>query len=359
MDSDSRNRLLEEMSDCMVRDTGVEEMMRRVCAFFSAPRGGICRTEGEKKPVLLAGCGFDGEKEAEEAVQNLREKEEETSYILYPYDFPDFSGFLFLERPSVDGKTEKMQQMLGEICRNMYIAIHHRELVQQLQQREEELQYVCNALLEIKEKEEKRIALELHDEIGQNLTSMLLYLRLCQKEPAGERLTEILTKLRLLVSETLSETRRIVRHMRPKELEELGLVPALYWYFSEYKKRQPQISFVHTISISDLRIPEEAEMALYRVIVEALTNISRHARADHVCFSMAREENRLHVQVEDNGCGMELESAKQRGMGLLGMQERIHRAGGHFFLDSAPGSGTRLSIWLPLAAKEIEDRGRD
>ena len=222
----------------------------------------------------------------------------------------------------------------------------NRELVRQLREREEELQYAYNAVMDIREEEARRIALELHDGIGQNLTSMLLYLRLCRREPTGERLTEILEKLQLLVSQTLSETQRIVRHMRPKALEELGLVQALYWYMNEYQKNIPQIELEYSIIVPGLNLPEDVEVALYRTILEAMTNIARHASANRVCFIMLRVEERLVIQISDDGVGMNIASCKRKGMGLLGMQERMRKIGAEYEMESIEGYGTWIRIVL-------------
>ena len=232
------------------------------------------------------------------------------------------------------------------------IQAENRQLVEQLREREEELQYAYSALMEIREEEARRIALELHDGIGQNLTSMLLYLRLCRREPMTERATEILDKLQLLVSQTLSETQRIVRHMRPKALEELGLVQALYWYFSEYRKKMPQIQLEANITAVGLTLPEEVEAALYRVIIEAMTNIARHAQAGKVCFVMLKMDNHLVIQISDDGVGMDIATSRRKGMGLLGMQERIRKISGEFTQESILGQGTWIRILLPLSKRE-------
>jgi len=240
-----------------------------------------------------------------------------------------------------------MEENTREICQEE-IEAENRELVRRLREREEELQYAYNALVDIKEEEARRVALELHDGIGQNLTSMLLYLRLCRREPMSGRLEEILEKLQLLVSQTLSETQRIVRHMRPKALEELGLVQALYWYFSEYRKKLPQMEVEYSITVPGLVLSEDVELALYRVIVEALTNIARHARAKRVCFVMLRMDGQLIVQISDDGVGMDVTVSKRQGMGLLGMQERMRNIGAEFTMESLLGQGTWIRILFPL-----------
>jgi len=244
---------------------------------------------------------------------------------------------------TIENKTENSDQKIqGDM------EAKNRELVRQLQEREEELQYAYNALMDAREADARNIALELHDGIGQNLTSMLLYLRLCRREPMNERLTEILEKLQLLVSQTLNDTQRIVRHMRPKALEELGLVQALYWYFGEYRKRLPQQEFEYSITVPGLVLPEDVEGALYRVIMEALTNIARHAQASRVSFVMLRMDGHLILQISDDGVGMDIASSKRKGMGLLGMQERMRKIGAEFTLESVMGQGTWISITLPL-----------
>ena len=240
-----------------------------------------------------------------------------------------------------------LQPIINQQCHED-MESQNRQLVRQLQEREEELSHAYTALMEAREEEARSIALELHDGIGQNLTSMLLYLRLCRREPMSDRLAEILEKLQLLVSQTLSETQRIVRHMRPKALEELGLVQALYWCFNEYRKKMPQTIWDYSITVPRLNLPEEVEAALYRVITEALTNVARHAQAKRVSFVMIRMDGQLVIQLSDDGVGMEIANAKRKGMGLLGMQERIRKIGGEFIIESLEDQGTWIRIRLPL-----------
>ena len=101
-----------------------------------------------------------------------------------------------------------------------------------------------------------------------------------------------------------------------------------------------------------MRLPRDVETVLYRVVQESLTNIARHARARHVTIAIRQEEDTLYVEVTDDGHGFDVTdilSAEQRGLGLLGMQERIELLGGQFSLDSTPGSGTRIEIRLALS----------
>lgn len=192
-------------------------------------------------------------------------------------------------------------------------------------------------LLRAQEEERRRVGRELHDGVGSLLTAALLTLKVAEKHP------EKLPEARNQVAEALEEVRRLSRELRLPLLDDLGLEAALRRYLEGYQKSGLRVE-------ADLQVPplpKEKEVALFRVLQEALTNVLRHAKARRVRVALWVEEDRLFGAVEDDGVGFDLERTPV-SVGLLGMQERIEGLGGSLHLRSAPGEGTRVEFGVPL-----------
>jgi signal transduction histidine kinase len=139
--------------------------------------------------------------------------------------------------------------------------------------------------------------------------------------------------------------------LRPSMLDDLGLLPALQWQAREISKRTGMAVTVDAESVAD-DLPEEHKTCIYRVVQEALHNCTRHAFARNVRIQVVQESLRIRLTVIDDGQGFD--STHARGLGLLGMEERVTHLGGRFHLHSEPGRGTRLRIDIPLAARAVE-----
>jgi signal transduction histidine kinase len=192
------------------------------------------------------------------------------------------------------------------------------------------------------ELERQRLARELHDETGQALTSILLGLK--QLEGADERSVEA---VRELVVATLQDVRRLAVELRPKVLDDFGLVPAL--------ERLAQGFADHTGIQVDLeagaiteRPPQEVETAIYRIVQEALTNVVKHAHAQRVSVFLTRSDDRIRAVIEDDGQGFEPGAPDGGGVGLIGMRERIELLEGTLAVESTPTSGTTLAVEVPV-----------
>ena len=197
------------------------------------------------------------------------------------------------------------------------------------------------------ELERKRLARELHDETGQALTSILLGLR--SIEDAGDRdaVRDAVGELRERVVATLQDVRRLAVELRPKALDDFGLVSALE-RLTETFQEQTAIDVELQASIRDERLPGEVETALYRIAQEALTNVVKHAEATHVSVLLVRRDGAVAVVVEDDGRGFDPEQTDEGGLGLLGMRERIETLGGRLAVESGEGAGTTLVAEVPL-----------
>jgi signal transduction histidine kinase len=207
-------------------------------------------------------------------------------------------------------------------------------------------------LVDAQEQERRAISRELHDEVGQSLSALLMELgNLGAVAPGDAELRSHVESIRKLAESSVNVVRNMALLLRPSMLDDLGLVPALQWQAREISKRTGMAVTVDAESVAD-DLPEEHKTCIYRVVQEALHNCSRHAFARSVRIQVVQENARIHLSVLDDGQGFD--STHTRGLGLLGMEERVTHLGGRFQLQSEPGHGTRLRIEIPLAARAVE-----
>ncbi len=217
---------------------------------------------------------------------------------------------------------------------------------------------VPRQLLEAQEIERRRIARELHDEIGQLLTGLKLTLDMVRHDPAAaESITGCLSHAQSLVDELLSRVREMSLELRPAMLDNLGLLPALLWHFERLATlAQLQVEFKH-IGIEQRRFPPEIETTAYRIVQEALTNVSRHAQVSKATVRIWAMTDVLGLEIEDLGIGCEVAAVLEApySTGISAMRERAFLMGGQFTLESAPGQGTRIQVELPLQQRSHEE----
>ena len=202
-------------------------------------------------------------------------------------------------------------------------------------------------LVRAQEEERKALSRELHDEAGQSFSAILLETENLLDVEHAEASRLHLESIRGLAQRGLAVARDMALLLRPSMLDDFGLVPALNWQAKETAKR----TGLHVqVSAEELPIdlPEEHKTCIYRVVQEALNNVVRHAQASAAQVHLQRSEGGIELSVQDNGTGFD--AGRARGLGLLGMEERVHHLGGVFKIDSQPGRGTLLTISLPLAS---------
>ena len=202
-------------------------------------------------------------------------------------------------------------------------------------------------VVEGQELERGRLARELHDETGQALTSILLGLKRVEEAKSREDAGAAAAELRGEIVKTLQAVRRLAVELRPKALDDFGLVPALE-RLAEAFGGDSGIAIDLEANIGDDRLPPEVETALYRIAQEALTNVTKHARAQHVSVVVTRRPGSVNVVVEDDGRGFGTEDGEGDGLGLVGMKERVGLLGGRLAIESAEGSGTTIVAEVPL-----------
>ena len=203
-------------------------------------------------------------------------------------------------------------------------------------------------VVEAQELERGRLARELHDETGQALTSILLGLQSIRAADSETAANRAVADVRELIVQALQDVRRLAVELRPTALDDFGLVPAVERLAGTFEER----TGIHTAleaSLPDGRFPPEIETVLYRVIQEALTNVVKHAGAERVSIVIAQRGDGIRVVVEDDGRGFDAEDVRHDALGVVGMRERVALVGGTLDVESAPGAGTTLAAYVPLA----------
>jgi two-component system NarL family sensor kinase len=218
---------------------------------------------------------------------------------------------------------------------------------------EERLRALTHRVVQVQEAERGRVALELHDNITQNLCAVLpRWAALANKLPAREKASRAeVMKLSEMLGQTVEEVQRIARNLRSSVLDELGLVPALRATCTEFAHRTG-VSLKLACKPLTARLPAEGELALYRILQNALENVEKHARARHVTVRL-RQRAFVQLTINDDGIGFDPEhhAARQKGMGglgLLSMRERATYVGGDFKIKSVRGVGTEIEVLIPL-----------
>lgn len=210
----------------------------------------------------------------------------------------------------------------------------------------EDLRRLSERLVTVQEEERRNLSRELHDDLGQVMSAMIMELGKLDAGPSDTPARrDALASLRHLAEENVAKVRDMALLLRPAMLDELGLIPALRWQAREVARRTGlRVKFVSDDLSDDL--PESHRTCVFRVVQEALNNCVKHSRATDVRVVLHRDATGLSVSVQDDGAGFDASHSK--GLGLLGMTERVTGLGGRFHIDSKPGQGTVLSAWFPL-----------
>jgi two-component system, NarL family, sensor histidine kinase UhpB len=364
--------LLCDLSEARKLATQIDQLNERMRAIFDLVPVAIWITEGESVVYANAACArlFGSE----------------------PRDsFAGQSVFNFLSPGSHDLVRGKVVQALaqqdavltlnGEITRHdgtlrqveMVVAAlpdHQRTLVQmvisditkQSQERHallhsrRTLRELSANLVEAREEERRRIARELHDELGQRLTALKLELATLDRADDARARADRTQAMIDMVDDTVAATRRISMDLRPPMLDDLGLHAAIEWLAHDFERRTGLRAGLQLASVPELIEPKTAT-ALYRIVQEALTNVVRHARATEVQIAVVRKEDAIEITVQDNGDGFpSLPPHSPRGsFGLIGIRERVLLLGGQLSVSNAPDGGARLVVSLPLVEAGVPD----
>lgn len=208
------------------------------------------------------------------------------------------------------------------------------------------------AVIRGQEEERRRVAREIHDGPAQLLANVVLRIDVCQRlvDQAPDRLREELIQLKDLVRLSLQDVRKVIFDLRPMALDDLGLIPALRTFFKEYQSRTAIATDLAAFG-ADRRMDRTLEVAIFRLVQEALTNVEKHAQAAQVWVTVDAPPGKdLKVVIKDDGVGFEVQARRGSDtghFGLVGMRERVELLGGKFEIQSAPGGGTRVQFTVP------------
>ena len=258
------------------------------------------------------------------------------------------SGFLKIGQDVT--RRRQTEEALRELNESLERRVEERtaELMQATEARRQVLQQLVTA----EEEERRRISRELHDQMGQQVTGLMLGLRAVQREAEPPALADRLRDLERLASEIARNIQNMAVELRPPALDTLGLVAAVQNHLEEWSRRFGIRCDFHARGLAGVRLPAETETTLYRVAQEGLNNVLKHAGATHVDLLLERQNGTVRLILEDDGAGFDVEQTLRSGenarrLGVRGMRERIALLGGEMEIESAPGSGTTIYVRVP------------
>jgi two-component system sensor histidine kinase UhpB len=235
------------------------------------------------------------------------------------------------------------------------VARLHRSFVRMLERLEAERRRASSAALHAQEEERARVARDLHDEVNQSLTGLLLRLEALRAQAPPEMARE-LVEIRSVANKAMEELLALARQLRPTALDDLGLKAALAGHISELE-RQGEIDAAFAAEGDLSSLPRDVQTVIYRVAQEALSNAIRHSGAERLDVRLARNDGNVELVVADDGRGFTFDQAT-RGLGIAGMRERALLVNGDLQVESRPQVGTRVRLLVPIRDADDRDRGQ-
>jgi PAS domain S-box-containing protein len=252
------------------------------------------------------------------------------------------------------GYTQADQEVVESLAPAIVEALMHHRAEEALKGSESKLRYLADQLLTAQENERKRLAAELHDELGHALLALKLHLSSIERKlpPEQESVKEEIRGQLEYIHEVIQDVRRLYHDLSPGDVEDLGLTKALRTLINDFAGHFPQI--IWQVDLADLEglFSLPVQTTIYRILQEALTNIGKHANPSAVTISATKENHQVQFIVQDNGAGFDVAQAlgsrsSGRGVGLVAMEERLNMVGGSFEIQSRVHEGTRLSFTIP------------
>ena len=260
---------------------------------------------------------------------------------------------------SFDNMRIKLYESLESIHRhNIELENRVLERTQQIRQSRQKVESLLKKLLSSQEDERKRIARELHDDILQDISAFLIKLDICKMYP--EKITtEKIDEMRMIALKTIDGIHNVIQNLRPTILDDLGLEAGIKWLLDKHLGERGIHYYLTIKAEPNKRFDPRVEIALFRILQESIVNIARHSEAGNVFVILKTEKDSVVVDIEDDGEGFDVHSVLRhtsdggRGLGLLGMKERASLLDGKLQVCSSPGSGTKVSLRIPLKPLEV------
>ncbi len=255
----------------------------------------------------------------------------------------------------------KLAESMDHVTRHtLELETRVRERTQQINESQKRAEVLLQKIISTQEEERKRIGRELHDDTLQELSAALMRIDLCRLHPEEVSLEKI-DDIHKIIVKALDGIISIIQNLRPPLLDDLGLVPAITSLLDLHLGEKGISYFFNTARVSDRRFRPEVEITLFRIVQEAVANTARHAKAEHFFIMIQSDDDTIQVDLEDDGegfnpnllyTGASYDALDRRGLGLLGMRERVTLLGGTIHLCSTPGQGTQIEIRIPLIEPE-------
>ncbi len=263
-------------------------------------------------------------------------------------------GIMNLACPKEQRITVDDLKLLTAIGHQVGIAIENARLYEEVRQKEALRRRLLDELIRVQEEERKRVARELHDRVGQNLTALIMAVGSAEEilPPEAAHVRKHLAEIRTMMAAVVEETRRLMLDLRPALLDDLGLIPAIRSY-AEAHLSPVGVQLQVEVGGTKRKLPSSVDIALFRVVQEAVTNIVKHAEASKASIRLHFNKSSVSATIVDDGHGFDRkESALEaRTFGLLGMEERTALLGGTLCIDSQPNGGTRVDLQIPTPAE--------
>lgn len=257
-------------------------------------------------------------------------------------------GLFSIDKNTPDFYSDKHSQLASALAKHAALALDNASLFADLQEAHKRLQNLSDKIIVAQEEERQKIAMELHDQSGQALLALRAELQVLRHNllQHPEKARDQINYLDQIVVDLNTDLERLAYDLRPPALTALGLTLALEQYITEFSRRM-KIRADFASDTGTLRLPEEVELVCYRIVQEALTNVAKHAHADHVEITINYFEDVIYLVVKDNGSGIK-DRKGRRGLGLLGIRERLIQIRGLLEIHSEPGEGTEIVVTIPI-----------
>jgi len=327
---------------------------------------GTCSIEAEKRlplelfgsiiEVIREGKWYEVEDMSDSSVKShaLRALQpgDMTSFVCVPLSFRnELIGSFNLWSNTANPLAQEHRNIISEVANLLAVAIQNARLFESIKEQYKQLRSLITRLADVEETEKRRLARELHDRVGQNLTALNINLSILNgmlPAEAMEKATVRLEDAQSLVEETVRSIRDVMVELRPPDLDEFGLGQSLDSYAEKFSERTNITTVVKHRGLF-VRLPPSVEIALFRIAQEALTNVARHSRATRVVIRLDPLNGGIRMTITDNGVGFSIGAfahpgERKPGWGLLGMKERAEAASGKLRIESAPGRGTSVIV---------------
>ncbi len=275
---------------------------------------------------------------------------EVVGFFIYHTGIPNIAALFmfFILAWVIDFTTSSLERALDTEQKKSQALIESEKAIAAQNQH---IQEISQKLLEVQELERHLLATELHDDLGQSLTSLKLTLELISRIPSHRQRDEKINEAGEMVAELMKRVRNLSLDLRPPMLDDFGLFAALRWWFDRFQTRTG-ITIHCDFDLDDKdRFNRPVETAAFRIIQEALTNVARHASVTEAEVKISTGST-LSIEISDRGAGFNVHqviSSKPDSIGLSGMQERVRLLGGRMEVESNPGAGTRVLAWIPCS----------